>query len=161
MNKFNMFITAVCILILIKLRWLTNKSLYHTLRSWRRIFNNRSRSREIQIKSTSKIFVYCCPSDIDFTKNCIWTNFSPLLITGRKFFVDRTRIKLLLRRLKNIGMVSNHLNLTNVKQIVQSVELSISTHLFFSIGFPGKTEKRTTQASKRNETVHPEARVHP
>ena len=28
MNKFNMFITAVCVLFLIKLRWPKNKSIY-------------------------------------------------------------------------------------------------------------------------------------
>ena len=30
MNKFNMFITAVCVLFLIKLRWPKNKSIYDT-----------------------------------------------------------------------------------------------------------------------------------
>ena len=31
MNKFNMFITAVCVLFLIKLRWPKNKSIYDTV----------------------------------------------------------------------------------------------------------------------------------
>ena len=31
MNKFNMFITAVCVLFLIKLRWPKNKSIYDTI----------------------------------------------------------------------------------------------------------------------------------
>ena len=30
-NKFNMFITAVCVLFLIKLRWPRNKSIYDTV----------------------------------------------------------------------------------------------------------------------------------
>ena len=33
MNKFNMFITAVCVLFLIKLRWPKNKSIYETVLS--------------------------------------------------------------------------------------------------------------------------------
>ena len=32
MNKFNMFITAVCVLFLIKLRWPKNKSIYDKIR---------------------------------------------------------------------------------------------------------------------------------
>ena len=31
MNKFNMFITAVCVLLLIKLRWPKNKSIHDTV----------------------------------------------------------------------------------------------------------------------------------
>ena len=31
MNKFNMFITSVCVLFLIKLRWPKNKSIYDTI----------------------------------------------------------------------------------------------------------------------------------
>ena len=30
MNKFNMFITALCVLFFIKLRWLKNKCIYYT-----------------------------------------------------------------------------------------------------------------------------------
>ena len=30
----------------------------------------------LRILSISKFFVYCCHSDIDFTKNCILTNFN-------------------------------------------------------------------------------------
>ena len=33
MNKFNMFITAVCVLFLIKLRWPKNKSIYEADRA--------------------------------------------------------------------------------------------------------------------------------
>ena len=39
----------------------------------------------LRILSISKFFVYCCHSDIDFTKNCILTNFNSYSITGEKF----------------------------------------------------------------------------
>ena len=35
--------------------------------------------------SVSKFFVYCCQSDIDFTKNYILTNFSSWSIIDEKF----------------------------------------------------------------------------
>ena len=44
---------------------------HHNLSSWGRIFSSKSRSRKIRILSISKFFVYCCHSDIDFTKNYI------------------------------------------------------------------------------------------
>ena len=49
---------------------------HHTLRFWCRIFSSRSRSRKIRILSISMFFVYCCHSAIDFTNNCILTNFN-------------------------------------------------------------------------------------
>ena len=58
---------------------------HHTLSSWYRIFSSRSRSRKIRILSISKFFVDCCHNDVDFTKNCILTNFNTYSITGEKF----------------------------------------------------------------------------
>ena len=58
---------------------------HHTISSWSRIFSSRSRLRKIRVLSISKYFVYCCHSDIDFTKNCILTNFNSLSITGEMF----------------------------------------------------------------------------
>ena len=65
--------------------------------SWCRIFSSRSRSRELRISSILIFFVYFFHSDIDFTRNR-W-----------KFCGDRTEIKSLLRRLKNIGTVCKKL----------------------------------------------------
>ena len=69
---------------------------HHILSTWCRILSSRSRSR-----------VYCCHSDIDFTKNCILTDF--IVSHCSKFCGVLTRIKSHLRRLKNIGMVSQKL----------------------------------------------------
>ena len=41
MNKFNMFITAVCVLFLIKLRWPKNKSIYDIKHVFERDGNKR------------------------------------------------------------------------------------------------------------------------
>ena len=60
--------------------------------SWCRLFSSKSRSCEIQISSILKFFVYCCHSDIDFTKNCILTNFNSYSNDWRKFCGVRTRI---------------------------------------------------------------------
>ena len=50
--------------------------LLNTISSWCRIVSSRYRSRKIWTLSISKFFVYCCHSDIDFTKNYILTNFN-------------------------------------------------------------------------------------
>ena len=81
----------------------------HTISSWCRIFSSRSRSGKIRILSILKFFVHCCHSDIDFTKK--WP-FDKLHFVGNhwcKVCSDRTRIKSLLGRLENIGMVSEKL----------------------------------------------------
>ena len=39
MNKFNMFITAVCVLFLIKLRWPKNKSIYDIVERKRKLIS--------------------------------------------------------------------------------------------------------------------------
>ena len=49
---------------------------HYTISSWNPIFNSRFRSHNIRVLSISKFFAYCCHSDIDFTKNCILTNFN-------------------------------------------------------------------------------------
>ena len=59
--------------------------------------------------STSKFFVFCCHSDIDFTKNRILTNFYSKSITGEDFVAIWQGQNLLLKRLKNIGMVPENL----------------------------------------------------
>ena len=79
---------------------------HHTLSSWCRIFSGRYRSHKIRLLSTWKVFIYCCHGDIDFTKSCILTNNNSQSITSKNFVA---RIKSLLRRLKNIGMVSQKL----------------------------------------------------
>ena len=97
---------------------------HRTISSWCRILSSRSTSREIRILSISKFFVYFCHSDMDFPENCILTNFSSKKITGENFCSDRIRTKSLLRRFKNIGMVSEKLYLNTsrrVKQIVRFV----------------------------------------
>ena len=58
---------------------------HYNLSSWGRILSSKSRSRKIRILSILKFFVYRCHSDIDFTKNCILTNFNSWSITGENF----------------------------------------------------------------------------
>ena len=64
-------------------RWLFAK--HYAISSWGQIFSSRSRLRKIRILPISKSFVYCCHSDIDFTNNCILTNFNSYSITGENF----------------------------------------------------------------------------
>ena len=61
---------------------------HYTLLSCCRIFGSRSRSRKIRLLLISKIFVYCCHSDIDFIKNCTLTNFNSYSITGENFIAE-------------------------------------------------------------------------
>ena len=61
---------------------------HYTLSSWSRIFCSRSRSRKIWFLLISKFFVYCCHSDIDFTKYYILTNFNQ-----DQFVVKISRLK--------------------------------------------------------------------
>ena len=70
---------------------------HNTLSSWCRIFSSRSRSRKIRILSISMFFAYCCHGDIDFTKNCIWTELQFIVNHWWKVCSDRTRTKSLLQ----------------------------------------------------------------
>ena len=89
---------------------------HRTLSSWCQIFSNRSTSRKILIFSVSKFSVYCCHSDIDFTKNCILINFpihsqSLVKILYRS---DKDKITFKVIEKHRYGLlktVSNHLNL--------------------------------------------------
>ena len=56
---------------------------HQALRSWNRIFSSRSRSHKIVV------VVYCCHSDVDFSDNCILTNFNSNPITGENFVAIR------------------------------------------------------------------------
>ena len=54
-------------------------------------------------------FVYCFHSNIDFTKNPHFDKFQFIVNYWWKFYSDQTRIKSLLKWLKNIGMASEKL----------------------------------------------------
>ena len=62
---------------------------HQTLSSKCWIFSSWSRSRKIRRLSISKFFVYCCHSDIDFTKTYMLTNFNLQSIIGENFIAIR------------------------------------------------------------------------
>ena len=64
---------------------------------------------KFRYNSISKFFVFCCHSGIDFTKNLILINFYSKSITGEDFVAIWQGQNLLLKRLKNIGMVPENL----------------------------------------------------
>ena len=77
MCKFNMFITAVCVLFLIKLRWPKNKSIYdtkcsHTLRRCNYNINNFKKNKCYKVhyaKTRAKIFWKRCSTKKVFRTN--------------------------------------------------------------------------------------------
>ena len=89
---------------------------HRTLSSWCQIFSSRSTSRKILIFSVSKFSVYCCHSDIDFTKNCILINFpihSQSLVKNL-YRSDKDKITFKVIEKHRYGLLktgSNHLNL--------------------------------------------------
>ena len=74
-----------------------------------RIFSSRSDRLKFVHNSISKFFVYCCHSDIDFTKNHILTNCYSKSITGENFVAIGQDKVYIYKRLKNIGMVPEKL----------------------------------------------------
>ena len=103
--------------------------------SWCRIFSSRSRSCAIWIESILKVIVYCCHSDIVFFFYKLHFDKLQFIVNHWwKFCGDRTRIKTLLRRLKNIGMVCEKLyrnTLTNVQ--ISCYQLHIAASVRWSL----------------------------
>ena len=96
-------------------------SKHQTLSYWCWIFSSWSRSRKLGVYQFQRFFVYCCHNNIDFTKTYIFNKFQSIVSHWWKFCSDQARVKSLLKRLKNIGMVSEKVYRNTLNSVLRTI----------------------------------------
>ena len=94
---------------------------HQTLSYWFWIFSSWSRSRKLGVYQFQRVFVYCCHNNIDFTKTYIFNKFQSIVNHWWKFCSDQAREKSLLKRLKNIGMVSEKVYRNTLNSVLRTI----------------------------------------